>query len=356
MIGVLLLLSGCPQATETPAGPGSPGADPAHGVHDGPPGPGAPGPAGPPAPSGPPGPPPVPKVPVEIVLGTGEFAGMLKIPASNVRAGGRRGTMRPPPGSKELPLPTFLCSQLERSNDQCPALAHDPLPSKMVRVSAFWIDKTEVTRREYGKFLAATGYRPPHVEEEWAEKEWNWDGPTPPAGTEEHPVVITSWYDAREYCSWRGARLPTEAEWELTALGPADDEWAYPWGNDYAEGKMNRGKMETPNYDDADGYLTTSPVGTFPTGASRYGADDLYGNAWEWVADLRTRNWDEVRFADGATSTDPTTTTLGLYAGARGFSYFADPRINLAMDHNAFPVELRRKTSGFRCAKDAPAG
>jgi formylglycine-generating enzyme required for sulfatase activity len=281
---------------------------------------------------------------------------MLQIPASNVRAGGRRGQMRPPPGTKELPLPTFRCSQQEIANNQCPALDHDPLPTKTVRVSAFWIDKFEVTRAQYGKFLAATGYRPPHVEEEWAEKEWNWDGPTPPAGTEDHPVVLTSWYDAREYCAWRGARLPTESEWELAALGPADDEWAYPWGDDYAEVRMNRGKIQPPNYDDTDGYLTTSPVGKFPDGASRYGAEDIYGNAWEWVADLRVRNWDEVRFRDAGNFGDPYTTTLGLYAGARGFSYFADPRVNLAMDHNAFPVELRRKTSGFRCVKDAVGG
>ncbi len=353
MIAALLLLAGCPQTTDTPPaepkpGPGGPaGPDPGHG-------PGG-GPQGPPLPvqSGPPGPPPVPKVPVEIVRGTGGYAGMLQVPASSVRAGGRRGAMRPPPGSKELPLPTFTCSADEIDHDQCPGLDHEPLPSKPVQVAKFWIDEFEVTRRDYGRFLSDTGYRPPHVEEEWAEKEWNWDGSTPPAGTEDHPVVLTSWYDAREYCLWRGARLPTEAEWELAALGPADDEWAYPWGNDYAEGKMNRGKVEPPNYDDSDGYLTTGPVGKFPDGASRYGAQDIYGNAWEWVADIRMRNWDEVRFDDEAASRGPYTTTLGLYAGARGFSYFADPRINLAMDHNAFPVELRRKTSGFRCAKDA---
>lgn len=333
-----------------PTAPGSsPTPGPAHG-------PGRAGPGGPPgAPRAPSGP-VVPAVPVEIVRGTGDTAGMLQVPASNARAGGRRGAMRPPPGTKELPIPTFRCSQAEIANGQCPALDHDPLPTKTVRVSAFWIDEFEVTRTQYGAFLAATGYRPPHVEEEWAEKEWNWDGPSPPAGTGDHPVVLTSWYDAREYCLWRGARLPTESEWQVAALGPGGDEWAYPWGNDYAEGHMNRGKIEPPNYDDTDGWLTTSPVGTYPAGASRYGAQDMFGNAWEWVADLRVRNWDEMRFADAGTSLDPYSPLLGLYAGARGFSYFADPRVNLAMDHNAFPVELRRKTSGFRCAKDISPG
>jgi formylglycine-generating enzyme required for sulfatase activity len=173
----------------------------------------------------------------------------------------------------------------------------------------------------------------------------------PPSGTEDHPVVLTNWYDAREYCAWRGGRLPSEAEWQLASLGPAGAATAYPWGNEYVEGRMNRGIMDAPNYDPADGWRTTSPVGSFPEGASRYGLQDAYGNAWEWVATIRMRTWEEVRYADASAARDPFTTTLGLYAGARGFSYFADPRPNLAMDYSAFPVELRRKTSGFRCAR-----
>ncbi len=294
---------------------------------------------------------PRPKVTVAIERGTGAFAGMVHVPAAAVSAGAPAGQMRPPPMSRSLPLPTFTCSAAEVSADQCPGLEHDPLPKRGVQVSAFWIDQNEVSNDEYAKFLVATGYRPPHVEESWAEGEWNWDGTTPPTGKGDHPAVLTSWYDAREFCLWRGARLPTEAEWHLAAHGPAGDEWAYPWGGRYEDGRMNRGKLEPPNYDDADGYLTTSPVGHYPAGQSRYGANDLFGNAWEWVGDLRMRNWGEVRYGDAATSRDPTTTTLGLYAGARGFSYFADPRPNLGIGHNSFPVELRRKTSGFRCAR-----
>lgn len=289
-----------------------------------------------------------------IERGTGEFAGMLKVPAAEVNSGPRGAPMRPPPGQKPVVLPSFTCSEAEVAAGGCPALAHSPLPSKVVRVEGFWIDETEVTRRAYGEFLAATGYRPPHVEEPWAEAEWNWDGPTPPAGTEDHPVVLTNWYDAREYCAWRGARLPTEAEWQLAVLGSATTETPWPWGTTYAEGLMNRGILAPPNYDAADGWRTTSPVGSFPGGASRYGLLDGYGNVWEWVDTVRVRSWDEVRFDDPATLTGPQTPDLGLYAGARGFCYFVDPRPNLAMDYNAFPVELRRKTSGFRCARSEP--
>ncbi|GDX81651.1 hypothetical protein LBMAG42_34620 [Deltaproteobacteria bacterium] len=292
--------------------------------------------------------------PAAVVHGSGAFEGMVWVPEAGVRGGSTSGPMRPPPQQKQLPSPTVACTQAEVSEDQCPGLSHEPLPAQVVQVDGFWIDALEVSRAKYGLFLAATGYRPPHVEEEWAEKDWNWEGATPRSGSEDHPVVLTSWYDAREYCAWREARLPSEAEWQLAALGPADDQWAYPWGKTYVPGRMNRGMMATPNYDDSDdGYLTTSPVGHYPEGASRYGAQDIYGNAWEWVADIRMHNWSEVRFADARLKRGPFTTTLGLYAGARGFSYFADPRVNLAMDHNAFPVELRRKTSGFRCARSA---
>lgn len=292
-----------------------------------------------------------------VVHGAGTFEGMVWVPEAGVRGGSISGPMRPPPQQKRLPSPTVTCTPAEVANDQCPALAHDPLPAQVVRVAGFWIDTLEVSRAQYGLFLAATGYRPPHVEEEWAEKEWNWEGVAPPAGSEDHPVVLASWYDAREYCAWRGARLPSEAEWQLTALGPAEEQWAYPWGETYVAGRMNRGILQAPNYDDReDGYLTTSPVGHYPEGASRYGALDTFGNAWEWVADVRVRSWDEVRFVDAARRRGPYTPTLGLYAGARGFSYFADPRVNLAMDHNAFPVELRRKTSGFRCARSPEPG
>lgn len=245
------------------------------------------------------------------------------------------------------------CSSAEVEAGLCPGLAHEPLPTREVRVHGFWLDSLEVNNADYAKFVVATGYRPPHVEEEWAEKDWDWEGTSPRPGTEDHPVVLTNWYDAREYCGWQHKRLPTEAEWQLATHGPVGKESTYPWGNTYVAGRMNRGQLDPPNYDDSDdGYLTTAPVGHFPDGASRYGALDLFGNAWEWVADLRIRTWDEMRFDDAATNLEPHTGTLGLYAGARGFSYYADPRPNLGVDYNAFPVELRRKTSGFRCAKD----
>lgn len=231
--------------------------------------------------------------------------------------------------------------------------APDPLPPAEVVVSAFLIDVTEVTQGQYATFLEDTGYRPPFVEEEWAEDGWDWDGFTPPAATVDHPVVLVSWWDAGEYCKWAGKRLPTEAEWQLAALGPADDERGYPWGDEYDGSKLNHGRVQVPNFDDSDGFERTSPVGSFPEGASRYGLLDTFGNAWEWTADIRVPSWDAIlgERRDGRV-VDPHTGEQGLYAAVRGGAYFFDLRPNPGGERNAFLLELRRKSSGFRCARD----
>lgn len=245
------------------------------------------------------------------------------------------------------------CTEEVRGAGLCPALGTRPLESRPVTVSGFWIDRHEVTRAEYAAFLQATGYRPPHVAEAWAAGEFNWTGPTPPPGTDDHPVVLTSWYDAREYCRWRGARLPTDAEWELAAHGPASSRRPYPWGAAWEPGRMNGGQLDPSSSCDAsDGWWTTAPVGTFPAGRTPEGVEDLFGNAWEWTADLRARTWDDVRFADPAAARDPLPALLGLSAAVRGFSYFSDPRPNPSMEQATFATELRRKTAGLRCARD----
>ena len=208
-----------------------------------------------------------------------------------------------------------------------------------VAVASFRMDVTEVTRADYREFLEATGYRPPHVEEEWAEDGWNWIGNDPPEGTEDHPVVLASWYDASEYCAWKGKRLPTEAEWQLAALGPKESVSTFPWGSEYDGARMNHGKAEEPNFDDSDGYLTTSPVGSFPAGASRYGLEDVFGNAWEFTSEFRVDSWEFSPLGPG------------LYVAVRGGSYFFDSETHPAGERNHFLAELRRKTSGFRCAQ-----
>jgi formylglycine-generating enzyme required for sulfatase activity len=119
---------------------------------------------------------------------------------------------------------------------------------------------------------------------------------------------------------------------------------AYPWGDRYDGARLNHGKIEQPNFDDSDGFLTTSPAGSFPSGATPDGVLDGFGNAWEWVADLR--------FEDPSHHEDGRTHPPGLYAAVRGGSYFFDLERFPAGERNGFLTEIRRKTSGFRCARD----
>jgi len=220
-------------------------------------------------------------------------------------------------------------------------------------VDTFLIEPTEVTRAQYQRFLVDTGYRAPHVDEAWARDGWNWDGTHPPPGTAQHPVVLTNWYDAQEYCRWAGSRLPTEAEWQLAALGPMESATRFPWGDDYSGDRLNHGRMAQPNFDDSDGYRTTAPVGSFPSGRSRYGLEDSFGNAWEFTADFRIDSWEQ---ATGQTRQGGWTGTRapgpGLYVAVRGGSYFFDMSHHPGGERNEFLVDLRRKTSGFRCARD----
>ena len=227
------------------------------------------------------------------------------------------------------------------------------LESREVEVAAFWLDETEVTRAAYARFLEDTGYRPPHVDEPWADEGYNWHGTSPPEGTEDHPVVLVNWHDARMYCGWAGKRLPREAEWQMAALGVAGHARAYPWGDQYDGSRLNHGRMEQPNFDESDGYKKTAPVGRFPTGRAWTGASDLFGNAWEFTADARIDRWEDASFdTRGQRLVGLRADRPALYVAVRGGSYFFDAEQHPAGERNQFLPELRRKTSGFRCARD----
>src|SRR5262249_17227767 len=90
-------------------------------------------------------------------------------------------------------------------------------PLHHVVVRAFYIDKYEVTNREFKDFCDATGYPIPHY---WKSQELPKDLP-------KHPVVYVKWQDAMAYAKWVGKRLPTEAEWERAAKGPNSFRYSY---------------------------------------------------------------------------------------------------------------------------------
>ena len=139
----------------------------------------------------------------------------------------------------------------------------DQHPAHQVHLPTFFIDRYEVTHRQYREFVQQTGRRLPP----------DWPGGRYPNEKDNHPVVHITWYDANAFCQWSGKRLPGENEWEKAARGT--DGRKYAWGNQFDE--------EYTNANNAVGYTTA--IGQYEKGRSPYGAYDMIGNVWEWTAD-----------------------------------------------------------------------
>ena len=97
-------------------------------------------------------------------------------------------------------------------------------PRNKVYVKPFYIDRYEVTNRQYQAFVKVTGHNAPG----------GWNGTHYPEGQGDYPVTGMTWQDAKAYAEWAGKRLPTEMEWEKAARGA--DGRLYPWGNEWKPG------------------------------------------------------------------------------------------------------------------------
>jgi formylglycine-generating enzyme required for sulfatase activity len=153
-------------------------------------------------------------------------------------------------------------------------------PQHTLYLSDFWIDQTEVTNEQYGLCVATGACSASRYADD---DDFN--------GADQ-PVMGVSWYDAQAYCQWlseetgQGYRLPTEAEWEKAARGM--DGRKYPWGNAFDSGRLNfcdaNCDLDWQDSRADDSYQYTAPVGSYPAGASPYGALDMAGNVWEWCS------------------------------------------------------------------------
>jgi formylglycine-generating enzyme required for sulfatase activity len=240
-----------------------------------------------------------------------------------------------------VPAGEFFLGCNEQVDSECD---DDEKPGRRVSVAAFQIDKTEVTVAQYGRCVDAgacssDGLTLPY----WGDKEqpefaWacNWGK----GGREQHPMNCVEWRQAQAYCTWAGKRLPTEAEWEKAARGT--DGRKYPWGNQGygAAGQVaniadETAKRSQPDWSSAAGYddnfYGTAPVGSFPAGASPYGALDMVGNVWEWTAD-----WYDAEHK---------------YRSNRGGSWGDLPRWARASGRDGLAPGLRDVGVGFRCAQ-----
>ena len=156
----------------------------------------------------------------------------------------------------------------------------DEAPAHTVDLDDYYIDQFEVTNAQYGRCVETGVCEAPSNTGSQTRSQYFGD----PA-YDHYPVIYVRWGDASTYCQWRGARLPTEAEWEKAARGP--DGRVYPWGNTFDSALANSCDRNctfepaNPNHD--DGYEETAPVDAFPGGASPYMAYNMAGNVGEWV-------------------------------------------------------------------------
>ncbi|MFF4525692.1 formylglycine-generating enzyme family protein [Streptomyces bluensis] len=283
-------------------------------------------------------------------------------PVSQLTVPGPRAEARTAHAATAVSLPGGEFRMGDAFDEGYPEDAEGPV--RTVRVAPFRIDTTAVTNARFADFVRATGYR---TEAEQygssfvfhltlhpraraavlgavAGAPWwlgveraYWGAPEGPgsdiAGREDHPAVHISHNDALAYCAWAGARLPTEAEWEYAARGGLEGR-RYPWGDDFAQDRMNTWRGDFPRVSTRpDGATGTVPVDAYePNG---FGLYNTSGNVWEWCAD---------RFAE-----------TGGERVIRGGSYLCH-----ASYCNRYRVAARSKNTpdsstghgGFRCAWD----
>ena len=216
-----------------------------------------------------------------------------------------------------------------------PDAQDDEKPAHTLYLDAFWIDRTEVTNAQYRKCVESGAC---------SDTSECGDGDL---SSDARPVVCVDWYQAQAYCQWAGARLPSEAEWEKAARGA--DGRLFPWGDTLDGSLVNfcDRNCPLPWKDDSadDGCAYTAPVGSYPEGASPYGALDMAGNAWEWASD----SYDDGYYArsPGSNPEGPEMVRWRVMRGGSWYDYAQDMRSTNRQ--RSFPGQ-RGTITGFRCS------
>jgi len=213
----------------------------------------------------------------------------------------------------------------------------DEYPRHEVLLDNYYIDIYEVTHGRYAKFVKATEHRTP-VNPKYPKRTlWN---DRLSDSLAERPVINVDWQDADAYCRWAGKRLPTEAEWEKAARGT--DDRRFPWGNVEPTHKHLNFNQQW------QGEKTLMPVGSYEAGKSPFGAYDMAGNVWEWVAD-----WYDPLYYEKSPAENPKGPDTGTYKVLRSSGWSVEtPLVRLFTRVKSDPAN-RNDSTGFRCAADA---
>jgi len=200
-------------------------------------------------------------------------------------------------------------------------------PQHSVYLDAYWIDETEVTNAMYEKCVYKGACTAPSRTSSGT-RSYYYGNPD----YDDYPVVYVDWKQAQAYCQWAGRQLPTEAQWEKAARGT--DGAMYPWGDDPPDRSM-------ANYNGSD----TTRVGSYPVGASPYGALDMVGNVWEWVND-----WYDANYYSENIINNPTGPISGTSTILRGGSWFVNAYYIRTAYREENPLTYTNSNNGFRCS------
>ncbi len=288
-----------------------------------------------------------------LVLALGAMAGaqrptrMVQSPEPVVWIGG--GRFLRGSGPVDVALALELCTRAHRGRgDRCREELWATLetPRRSIWISAFGIDRTEVTNAAYDRCVHAGACSPARMARS-----------DPRVGEPAMPVSGVTFQQAEAFCRFAGGRLPTESEWERAARG--GDGRPFPWGHQWNDRLANHGAAGSQP-DPIDGHPYAAPVGSYPDGASPHGVLDMVGNVWEWTAD-RYGGPESTDWAEGL-AVDPRGPESGGERMVRGGSWRSTADALRTTTRIPVPEGTSAPDLGFRCAHDraeprqAPSG